>query len=153
MVWRHQVNALTLSMLLALLVLLPPPLHFSGGRRWELRHNRDLMLGRVFARTSTALYRSSYTTTHSISRLYLRNAATMAEELTYNDYPFLKELGLGEDNDGVFDGTSWGGSGEVVTSYNPANGKAIARVGTVSGWLHSIAAQLTTSPMLFCCCS
>jgi len=56
----------------------------------------------------------------------------MAEELTYNDYPFLKELGLGEDNDGVFDGTSWGGSGEVVTSYNPANGKAIARVRTAT---------------------
>ena len=28
-------------------------------------------------------------------------------------YSFIKELGLGEENDGVFNG-SWGGSGEVV---------------------------------------
>ncbi|XP_048382930.1 alpha-aminoadipic semialdehyde dehydrogenase [Stegostoma tigrinum] len=43
------------------------------------------------------------------------------------DYAWLKELGLKEDNPGVFNG-SWGGRGEVVTSYCPANNEPIARV-------------------------
>ncbi|XP_076876126.1 alpha-aminoadipic semialdehyde dehydrogenase [Brachyhypopomus gauderio] len=42
-------------------------------------------------------------------------------------YAWLKELGLSEDNDGVYNGT-WGGKGEVVTSYCPANNEPIARV-------------------------
>uniref|UniRef100_A0A3B4ZNR8 aldehyde dehydrogenase (NAD(+)) n=1 Tax=Stegastes partitus TaxID=144197 RepID=A0A3B4ZNR8_9TELE len=42
-------------------------------------------------------------------------------------YAWLKELGLSEDNPGVYNG-SWGGSGEVVTSYCPANNEPIARV-------------------------
>ncbi|XP_078253127.1 alpha-aminoadipic semialdehyde dehydrogenase [Rhinoraja longicauda] len=42
-------------------------------------------------------------------------------------YSWLKELGLKEDNPGVFNG-SWGGSGKVVTSYCPANNEPIARV-------------------------
>uniref|UniRef100_A0A3Q1GXP3 aldehyde dehydrogenase (NAD(+)) n=1 Tax=Acanthochromis polyacanthus TaxID=80966 RepID=A0A3Q1GXP3_9TELE len=42
-------------------------------------------------------------------------------------YAWLKELGLSEDNSGVYNG-SWGGSGEVVTSYCPANNEPIARV-------------------------
>jgi len=42
-------------------------------------------------------------------------------------YSFLKELGLSADNKGVFNGT-WGGSGEVITSYSPTNNKPIARV-------------------------
>ncbi|XP_067886042.1 alpha-aminoadipic semialdehyde dehydrogenase isoform X2 [Heterodontus francisci] len=42
-------------------------------------------------------------------------------------YAWLKELGLKEDNHGVFNG-SWGGRGEVVTSYCPANNEPIARV-------------------------
>lgn len=40
---------------------------------------------------------------------------------------FLKELGLSEENAGVYCG-SWMGSGDVLTSYNPATGKPIARV-------------------------
>ncbi|XP_048451067.1 alpha-aminoadipic semialdehyde dehydrogenase-like [Rhincodon typus] len=43
------------------------------------------------------------------------------------DYAWLKELGLKEENPGVFNG-SWGGRGEVVTSYCPANNEPIARV-------------------------
>ncbi|CAL8276557.1 unnamed protein product [Merluccius merluccius] len=42
-------------------------------------------------------------------------------------YAWLKELGLAEDNDGVYHGT-WGGKGEVITSYCPANNEPIARV-------------------------
>ena len=42
---------------------------------------------------------------------------------------FLKELGLSEENQGVFNG-SWGGSGEPITSYSPTTGKPIASVTT-----------------------
>jgi len=48
-------------------------------------------------------------------------------ELTYKDYPFLKELDLNEDNLGVYYG-QWVGSGPVITSYNPTTGKPIARI-------------------------
>ena len=40
---------------------------------------------------------------------------------------FLKDLGLTEENAGVYNG-KWSGSGELLTSYNPATGKPIARV-------------------------
>ncbi|XP_072166624.1 alpha-aminoadipic semialdehyde dehydrogenase-like [Diadema setosum] len=43
-------------------------------------------------------------------------------------YGWLKELGLSSDNDGAYTGTQWGGSGEVISSICPANGKPIARV-------------------------
>jgi len=48
--------------------------------------------------------------------------------LTYAKYPFLKELGLEEENAGVFDGTSWGGNGPVHTAINPTTNEPIARV-------------------------
>jgi aldehyde dehydrogenase family 7 protein A1 len=51
----------------------------------------------------------------------------MASELTFHEYPFLAELGLKEENPGVYNGT-WGGSGELLTSYAPSTGKPIARV-------------------------
>jgi len=44
-------------------------------------------------------------------------------------YAFLKELDLQETNLGVYNG-KWTGSGEVVTSLCPANGKPIAQVTT-----------------------
>jgi aldehyde dehydrogenase family 7 protein A1 len=43
-------------------------------------------------------------------------------------YSWLKDLDLKADNPGVFDGSTWGGSGQVVTSVSPANGQPIARV-------------------------
>ncbi|KAF4014850.1 hypothetical protein G4228_006590 [Cervus hanglu yarkandensis] len=46
-------------------------------------------------------------------------------------YAWLKELGLREENDGVYNG-SWGGRGEVITTYCPANNEPIARVRQVS---------------------
>ncbi|ELK11611.1 Alpha-aminoadipic semialdehyde dehydrogenase [Pteropus alecto] len=42
-------------------------------------------------------------------------------------YSWLKELGLREENEGVYNG-SWGGRGEVITTYCPANNEPIARV-------------------------
>jgi aldehyde dehydrogenase family 7 protein A1 len=51
----------------------------------------------------------------------------MSTELTFKDYPFLKELGLEEDNYGCYNG-QWRGSGSALVSYNPSNGKPIARV-------------------------
>lgn len=47
----------------------------------------------------------------------------MEQDLTYSQFPFLKELGIEEDNHGCFDGKIWSGSGEVVVSLNPTNGK------------------------------
>uniref|UniRef100_A0A3B3U5Z0 Aldehyde dehydrogenase 7 family, member A1 n=1 Tax=Poecilia latipinna TaxID=48699 RepID=A0A3B3U5Z0_9TELE len=71
------------------------------------------------------------------SRLLLRNkfasvrchqsAAMSSLLINQPQYSWLKELGLSEDNLGVYNG-SWGGSGEVVTSYCPANNEPIARV-------------------------
>uniref|UniRef100_A0A3P9AZ04 aldehyde dehydrogenase (NAD(+)) n=1 Tax=Maylandia zebra TaxID=106582 RepID=A0A3P9AZ04_9CICH len=71
------------------------------------------------------------------SRLLLRSKFALAQcqqsaamsSLLINQpkYAWLKELGLSEDNPGVYNG-SWGGSGEVITSYCPANNEPIARV-------------------------
>jgi len=47
--------------------------------------------------------------------------------LTYSEYPFLKELGLEEENLGVYNG-KWCGSGEFLTSVSPTTNKPIARV-------------------------
>ncbi|EMP34765.1 Alpha-aminoadipic semialdehyde dehydrogenase [Chelonia mydas] len=42
-------------------------------------------------------------------------------------YAWLKDLGLKEENEGVYNG-SWGGRGEIVTTYCPANNEPIASV-------------------------
>lgn len=54
-------------------------------------------------------------------------ACSMSLLVTRPQYAWLKELGLREENDGVYNG-SWGGRGEVITSYCPANNEPIARV-------------------------
>jgi len=52
----------------------------------------------------------------------------MESELTFDQYPFLKELGLEKDNLGChFDG-KWVGDAESHTMVNPHNNKPIARV-------------------------
>jgi len=71
------------------------------------------------------------------SRLGLR-CCSSASSLLVNQggkYQFLQDLGLKEQNLGVFDG-EWKGSGEIVTSLSPANGQPIARVvtGTVEDY-------------------
>jgi hypothetical protein len=57
----------------------------------------------------------------------------MAEALTFNEYPFLKELGLQEENLGCYNG-AWVGNGPIITAVNPSNGKPIARVKGVRGF-------------------
>jgi aldehyde dehydrogenase family 7 protein A1 len=49
-------------------------------------------------------------------------------KLTFSEYPFLKELGLAENNLGVYRGGEWLGNGEEVVSINPANNKPIAKI-------------------------
>jgi aldehyde dehydrogenase family 7 protein A1 len=49
-------------------------------------------------------------------------------ELTFDNYPFLKELGLEKDNLGCYNGKEWCGSGKFMYSVNPTTGKNIARV-------------------------
>lgn len=48
--------------------------------------------------------------------------------LTFNDYPFLKELGLEEINLGVYHSGQWMGNGPEFVSVNPHNNKAIAKI-------------------------
>ncbi|XP_074138063.1 alpha-aminoadipic semialdehyde dehydrogenase [Sminthopsis crassicaudata] len=63
-----------------------------------------------------------------ILRYWHRPAAFMSTLLINQpQYSWLKDLGLKEENEGVYNGT-WGGRGEVVTSYCPANNEPIARV-------------------------
>jgi|LauGreDrversion4_2_1035121.scaffolds.fasta_scaffold260412_3 aldehyde dehydrogenase family 7 protein A1 len=52
----------------------------------------------------------------------------MASSLTFNSYPFLKELGLKESNPGVYANGAWSGNGEEVISINPANNQPIAKI-------------------------
>ncbi|KDO29088.1 hypothetical protein SPRG_06143 [Saprolegnia parasitica CBS 223.65] len=62
--------------------------------------------------------------------------------LTFSKYPFLKELGLQEENLGVFDG-EWFGNGPVFNSVNPATNEIIAktRTGTKADYERVIAAM------------
>ncbi|XP_074185298.1 alpha-aminoadipic semialdehyde dehydrogenase [Rhinolophus sinicus] len=63
-----------------------------------------------------------------LSGLWNKPAAFMSTLLINQpQYAWLKELGLGEENPGVYNG-SWGGRGEVITTYCPANNEPIARV-------------------------
>ena len=50
------------------------------------------------------------------------------DKLTFNDYPFLKELGLSETNLGCYRDGEWTAGGEEILSINPATNKPIARV-------------------------
>jgi aldehyde dehydrogenase family 7 protein A1 len=48
--------------------------------------------------------------------------------LEFNQHPFLKDLGLSEDNNGCYHSGKWVGNGKVITSYNPATNQPIARI-------------------------
>jgi aldehyde dehydrogenase family 7 protein A1 len=48
--------------------------------------------------------------------------------LTYKNYPFLAELGIHEDNLGVYRNGEWVGGGQTITSYSPSDNKPIARI-------------------------
>jgi aldehyde dehydrogenase family 7 protein A1 len=49
-------------------------------------------------------------------------------DLTFDNYPFLKELGLEKDNLGCYYNGKWVGDGDSYTTINPHNGKPIARI-------------------------
>lgn len=49
-------------------------------------------------------------------------------EFTFENYPFLKDLGLEKDNLGCFNGKTWCGSGKYFNAVNPTTGKNIARI-------------------------
>jgi aldehyde dehydrogenase family 7 protein A1 len=44
-------------------------------------------------------------------------------ELSYDDFPFLKDLGIEKENLGVFNGKKWTGNGARMASVNPGTGK------------------------------
>ncbi len=48
--------------------------------------------------------------------------------LTFNSYPFLKELGLSELNQGSYRNGQWKGSGVEYTAVNPSNNNPIAKI-------------------------
>lgn len=64
---------------------------------------------------------------HGFGKSLSSEAGTSKYLVSQPKYSFLKELGLAEENLGVFNG-SWTGSGEVITSYFPGNGEPIATV-------------------------
>ena len=53
--------------------------------------------------------------------------------INQSDFGFLKQIGLTELNEGVFDGNSWKASGQIVDSICPSTNTPIARIrfGTV----------------------
>lgn len=63
------------------------------------------------------------------------------------NFPFLKDLGLKEENHGVYNG-EWFGNGEVYTSVNPADNKPIAtvRAGTVEDYKKVVKAMDEAKP-------
>ncbi len=52
----------------------------------------------------------------------------MTTQLTFSQYPFLKELGLSEMNNSCYRNGQWVGNGEEYTCVNPHNNKPIAKV-------------------------
>ncbi len=48
--------------------------------------------------------------------------------LTFNQYPFLKTLGLSETNFGCYANGRWSGTGGEFISLNPHNNQPIARI-------------------------
>ena len=50
----------------------------------------------------------------------------MMADLTYDKYPFLKELGIEPENFGSYYNGKWQGNGEVLKSINPATEETIS---------------------------
>ena len=51
-----------------------------------------------------------------------------SNKLTFNDYPFLKELGLSEVNNGCYRNGEWVANGQEYVAVNPHNNKPIAKI-------------------------
>jgi delta 1-pyrroline-5-carboxylate dehydrogenase len=77
-----------------------------------------------------------------LTQLAMRRLSASATQ-----YPFLKELGLSDQNQGVYNG-QWFGSGDVYTSVSPVNGQPIAsvRAGTKSDFQKVVAAMDEAKP-------
>ena len=60
----------------------------------------------------------------------------MNSDITYNDYPFLKELGIKEKNIGCYCNGQWVAHGEDQPSVNPHNKKVVGhtQLGTVDDY-------------------
>lgn len=65
----------------------------------------------------------------------------MANEYTFEKYGFLKELGLGVENPGVYAGGKWYGSGPKQVCINPSTEEAIAYVHTATEQEYESAVQ------------
>lgn len=57
-----------------------------------------------------------------------RNMSELKDNLTFENYPFLKRLGLDKTNVGCFNGSKWEANGDVYTSINPSDNKPIANI-------------------------
>lgn len=77
----------------------------------------------------------------SLGKSFTRRASSYL--INDPQYSFLKDLGLEEENLGVFNG-KWSASGDFITSYCPINGQPIARVkeGTVADYNETVGAAL-----------
>jgi aldehyde dehydrogenase family 7 protein A1 len=52
----------------------------------------------------------------------------MESEYSYKDHPFLKDLGIGLENFGCYDGKKWCGSGKPMNSVNPTTSAKIVKI-------------------------
>ncbi|XP_076047135.1 aldehyde dehydrogenase 7 family member A1 [Oratosquilla oratoria] len=87
------------------------------------------MASRLLGRRLASSFLSSTATVAAATRHPSLLIRAMSSGFLINEpkYAFLKELGLGETNKGVYNG-QWTGNGEVVTSMCPANKRPIAQV-------------------------
>lgn len=81
------------------------------------------------------LFKSSYL--YLINNSIKRMSSTL---ITNPKYSFLKELGLSEVNQGVFNGSKWEANGKIVDSLNPATNEVIAQVkfGTIEDYNNTV---------------
>ena len=56
----------------------------------------------------------------------------MVSALNFSKYPFLRDLGLSEENLGCYRRGEWVGSGPVQTTVNPHNNEKVATVKTAT---------------------
>uniref|UniRef100_A0A672MPH0 Alpha-aminoadipic semialdehyde dehydrogenase n=1 Tax=Sinocyclocheilus grahami TaxID=75366 RepID=A0A672MPH0_SINGR len=96
----------------------------AEGMRVALGCVRQLAMQRVLTQRVARLLAVRVKQTPSVGAAALNMSTLLVNRPQYS---WLTELGLSEDNDGVYNG-SWGGQGQVVTSYCPANNEPIARV-------------------------
>jgi aldehyde dehydrogenase family 7 protein A1 len=49
-------------------------------------------------------------------------------DCVYDQYPFLKELGIEKENLGCYNGEKWVGDGDILKCVNPHNNKVVATI-------------------------